>query len=115
MRSLAFNIAFWAISILFTATAALATLIPGDKAVRTVVARYARSIVWAMRNIAGIKLEVRGRDRLPQGSFILAPKHASYGDGFCAYSEIENLALSQEIIWSASHSSKPFSRSLVRL
>jgi 1-acyl-sn-glycerol-3-phosphate acyltransferase len=93
MRSLAFNLAFWTISIFYTAAAALATLVPGHQAVRAIVARYTRSIVWAMRNIAGIDLEVRGRERLPVGDFILAPKHASYGDGFCAYAQFGNLAI----------------------
>ena len=45
-----------------------------------------------MRVFAGIKLEVRGRERLPKGGFILAPKHASYGDGFCAYAQFDDLA-----------------------
>jgi 1-acyl-sn-glycerol-3-phosphate acyltransferase len=89
MRSLAFNIAFLSISIFFTVAAALATLAPGHRAVRAVVARYTHTMVWAMRNIAGIHLDVRGRERLPDGNFILAPKHASYGDGFCAYSQID--------------------------
>ncbi|HEY9217676.1 MAG TPA: lysophospholipid acyltransferase family protein, partial [Phenylobacterium sp.] len=60
--------------------------------VRKVSARYARRMVWAMRVFAGIRLEVRGRERLPQGAFILAPKHQSWGDGFCAYSQFEDLA-----------------------
>ena len=60
---------------------------------RRVVARYARSMVWAMRVIAGIQIEVRGWERLPAGAFILAPKHASYGDGFSIYSQFEDLAI----------------------
>ncbi len=93
MRSLAFNIAFGVISVFYTLTAALAALVPGHQAIRTVVSRYTHRMIWAMRHIAGIKLEVRGRERLPVGGFILAPKHASYGDGFCAYSEVDNLAI----------------------
>ena len=93
MRSLAFNIAFLAITIFYTVAAALAALVPGHHAVRAVVARYSRTMVWAMGAIAGIRLEVRGRERLPDGAFILAPKHASYGDGFCAYSQFGDLAL----------------------
>ena len=92
MRSLAFNIAFWVISVVFTLWAALAALRPGRGAVRRVIKRYVGAMVWAMRVLAGIKLEIRGRERLPEGGFILAPKHASYGDGFCAYSQFDDLA-----------------------
>ena len=92
MRSLPFNIAFWVISIFFTLWAAVSALRPGHGAVRRVIRRYVRAMIWAMRVLAGIKLEVRGRERLPEGSFILAPKHSSYGDGFCAYSQFDDLA-----------------------
>ena len=49
-------------------------------------------MVWAMRVFAGIKIEVRGMERLPQGAYILAPKHASYGDGFSIYAQFDDLA-----------------------
>lgn len=92
MRSLAFNVAFGVISVVFTLWAALAALSPGRGAVRRVIKRYVAAMIWAMRVFAGIRLEVRGRERLPQGAFILAPKHSSYGDGFCAYSQFGDLA-----------------------
>ncbi len=92
MRSLAFNTAFGLISTFYTLWAAIAALRPGRGAVRRVVRRYVLAMTWAMRAIAGIELEVRGREHLPQGPFILAPKHSSYGDGFFAYSQFEDLA-----------------------
>jgi 1-acyl-sn-glycerol-3-phosphate acyltransferase len=93
MRSLAFNLAFGLISLVYTVWAALAALRPGRGAVRRVIKRYVAAMVWAMQNLAGIKLEVRGRERLPKGAFILAPKHSSYGDGFCAYAQFGDLAI----------------------
>jgi 1-acyl-sn-glycerol-3-phosphate acyltransferase len=93
MRSLIFNLAFGVISIFYTVSAAAAALRPGRGHVRKVVGRYTRSMVWAMRAIAGIKLEVRGRDRLPEGCYILAPKHASYGDGFSIFAQFDDLAI----------------------
>ncbi len=91
MRSLLFNLAFWAISISHTVWAALAALRPGAEPVRRVIRRYVYAMTWAMRRLAGIEIEVRGRDRLPRGDFILAAKHASYGDGFSIYNEVEDL------------------------
>ena len=92
MRSLPFNVAFWLISIFYTLLAAVSALRPGRGAVRAVIRRYVRRMVWAMRALAGIQIEVRGRERLPQGAFILAPKHASYGDGFSIYAQFDDLA-----------------------
>jgi 1-acyl-sn-glycerol-3-phosphate acyltransferase len=92
MRSLVFNIAFGLISVFHTFWAALAALAPGRGRVRNVVRRYVRRMVWAMRVIAGIRIEVRGAERLPPGGFILAPKHASYGDGFSIYAQFDDLA-----------------------
>ena len=50
-------------------------------------------MVWAMRVFARIEIEVRGREHLPKGAFILAPKHASYGDGFSIYAQFDDLAV----------------------
>jgi len=92
IRSLAFLIAYYVISIAHVLAAALAALTPGRGAVRRVIARYSRRMVWAMRVFAGIRLEVRGRERLPPGAVILAAKHQSWGDGFCVYSQFDDLA-----------------------
>ncbi|MBV9997256.1 MAG: 1-acyl-sn-glycerol-3-phosphate acyltransferase [Caulobacteraceae bacterium] len=92
MRSFAFNIAFWVISFGYTLRAAAAALRPGPEPVRRVIRAYVRRMVWSMRAIAGIEIEVRGREHLPEGAFILAPKHASYGDGFCAYAQFDDIA-----------------------
>lgn len=92
MRSLLFNLAFGLISVFYTLWAALSALRPGRGAVRRVIARYTRAMVFAMREIAGIRIEARGRERLPKGAFILAPKHASYGDGFSIYPQFDDLA-----------------------
>ena len=92
MRSLLFNIAFWLISIFYTLLAAIAALTPGRGLVRRAIRLYVRRMVFAMDALAGIKIEVRGRERLPDGAYILAPKHASYGDGFSIYAQFDDLA-----------------------
>jgi 1-acyl-sn-glycerol-3-phosphate acyltransferase len=92
VRSLLFNAAYWIISVVHVTWAALATLLPGAEPVRRVVRRYVAAMTWAMHRLAGIQIEVRGREHLPQGRFILAAKHASYGDGFSIYNQVEDLA-----------------------
>ena len=92
MRSVLFNLAYWVLSILYTLAAAFATLAPGRKAVQWIIRRYVKRMVQAMRVLAGIRIESRGKDRLPQGAFIIAAKHQSWGDGFSVYDQFDDLA-----------------------
>lgn len=92
MRSLAFAIAYWTLSIGYGLTAAFAALIPGRNATTAVIRAYVRRMVQAMRLFAGIRIEVRGRERLPAGAFIIASKHQSWGDGFATYDQFDDLA-----------------------
>lgn len=92
MRSFAFALAYWPLSVLHTIAAAFAALLPGRGLVHAVIRSYVRSMVWAMRALAGIRIQVRGRERLPGGAFILACKHQSWGDGFSIYNQFDDLA-----------------------
>ena len=92
MRSLAFNIAYWLLSILYASAAAFAALTPGRGATSWIIRRYVKRMVQAMHLLAGIRIEARGRERLPQGAFIIASKHQSWGDGFATYDQFDDLA-----------------------
>ncbi|WP_418152408.1 lysophospholipid acyltransferase family protein [Litorimonas sp. RW-G-Af-16] len=55
--------------------------------------RYTIVMTWAMRNIAGIKVEVLGRENVPDDqAVILAAKHQSYGDGFVIFSQFFDMS-----------------------
>jgi len=54
--------------------------------------RYTRLMVWGMRVVAGIKVNVTGHEHLPEGAFIVAAKHQSYGDGFVAFSQFKDMS-----------------------
>ncbi|WP_374514434.1 lysophospholipid acyltransferase family protein [Brevundimonas sp.] len=92
MRSFAFAVAYWSLSIAYTLAAVIAALLPGRHATGWIIRRYVRRMVQAMRLLAGIRLRYRGEDRLPQGAFILAAKHQSWGDGFSVYDRFQDLA-----------------------
>ena len=92
MRSLVFAIAYWSLSILYTLAACVAALVPGRHATGWIIRRYVKRMVQAMRVLAGIRLQYRGEDRLPQGAFIIASKHQSWGDGFATYDRFQDLA-----------------------
>lgn len=92
LRSLAFAVAYWALSISYTLAAVIAALLPGRAATGWIIRGYVRRMVQSMRLLAGIRLQVRGQERLPRGGFIIAAKHQSWGDGFCVYDQFEDLA-----------------------
>jgi len=92
MRSLAFSVAYWVLSIGYTLAAVIAALVPGRGATGWIIRRYVHRMVQAMRHLAGIRVEYRGEERLPSGAFILAAKHQSWGDGFTVYDRFQDLA-----------------------
>lgn len=92
MRSLAFNIAYWVLSITYASAAAFAALAPGRGATSWIIRRYVKRMVQALRLFAGIRIETRGKERLPEGAFIIASKHQSWGDGFATYDQFDDLA-----------------------
>ena len=57
MRSFAFALAYWTLSILYALMAAFAALAPGRGATGWIIRRYTRRMVQSMRIFAGIKLE----------------------------------------------------------
>ncbi|KAK0360969.1 hypothetical protein LTR94_025238 [Friedmanniomyces endolithicus] len=46
----------------------------------------------AMEAVAGIRLRIQGMENAPQGAFIIASKHQSWGDGFATYDQFDDLA-----------------------
>ena len=67
-------IVFFTLALLLTLAVAL---IPSQKTCRWMVHRTARLIL----KLAGIPLEVRHLDRLPEGPCVIVANHASYLDG----------------------------------
>lgn len=92
MRSVLFAVAYWFLSVVYSLIALVLTLFPGRKPVKWIIQRYTRRMVQAMRIFAGIRLEVRGREHIPAEPVIFACKHHSWGDGFCIYSQFDDLA-----------------------
>jgi 1-acyl-sn-glycerol-3-phosphate acyltransferase len=96
MRSLAFNVLFYATSALFVFAIAPICLIPGQTAgrlARAMIRLYARTMRALMAHVAGIRVEVRGRERLTSGRpVIIAAKHQSYGDGFTPVAVLDDIA-----------------------
>ena len=92
IRGLLFTGVYYALSFVYVVASLPFLALPGRGPVTAIIRSYTRAVNQALRWICGIKKEVRGRENLPEGAFVLAPKHASWGDGFMVYPEVKNLA-----------------------
>ena len=92
MRGLVFTIVYYALSVLYVLAALPFLILPGRKPVSFIIRSYTRAVNLALWMIAGVRKQVRGRHNLPDGAFIVAAKHQSWGDGFLIYPEIKDLA-----------------------
>lgn len=101
LRSLIFNIAFYANLIGWMVFALPTLVMPRRYFVRYVGKGWARSCIWLMRVIVGTKVEFRGRENIPQGGFIVASKHQSLWETFAIYPEFADGAfiLKRELTW----------------
>jgi len=91
MRSVAFEVVYWILSVFYALACAVAALFPGRGPLAWALRLYTRRMLWAMHWVAGIKVDVKGEDRLPEGAFIVAAKHHSWGDGFVLFAHVRNL------------------------
>ena len=92
MRPVFFKIAYWLTSIFFALGAVPFLLIPSRKPLMLWILFYTRTMCFWMEHVAGIRLEVKGKERLPDGPCIIAAKHQSWGDGFFMFSQFYGLA-----------------------
>ena len=93
IRSLAFNLFFYG----FTPAGGLVGIvlvpIPTPVLLRGLLHRWARAVVWGMRWIGGMRIEIRGRANLPRsGPVLLANKHQSEADGILLAALIPGIA-----------------------
>jgi 1-acyl-sn-glycerol-3-phosphate acyltransferase len=92
MRSALFNIYYWVLSIFYGLSAAVSALLPGRRPIAFALRLYSQRMIWALRTFAGVKIELKGQENLPDGAFILAAKHHSWGDGFVMFAHVDNLS-----------------------
>ncbi|MEZ5775666.1 MAG: lysophospholipid acyltransferase family protein [Hyphomicrobiaceae bacterium] len=81
IRSLAFAAAFYLVTALFLILGLPLLLAPRSWAMAGLKA-HARTCLWLTHHVAGIGVEVRGRENLPEGGCLVAAKHQSAWDTF---------------------------------
>ena len=92
IRGVLFTAIYYLLSAFYVLLSLPFLALPGRGPMTLIIRSYTRAINLALRWVGGIGKEVRGREHLPEGPFILAAKHSSWGDGFMIYPEVRNLA-----------------------
>ena len=81
VRSFVFAIVYYAVTGLFLLLGSWLLLAPRRWAMKG-LALHAVTATWLLKVICGTKLEVRGREHLPQGACLVVSKHQSMWDTF---------------------------------
>ena len=93
IRSTSFNLYFYALTFLVALVGIVLVPIPTPVLLRGLLHRWAQAVVWGMRWIGGMKVEVRGREFLPKkGPVLLANKHHAEVDGVLLAALIPGIA-----------------------
>ena len=93
IRSFAFNLYFYALTVVAALIGIVMVPIPTPVLLRGLLHRWAQAVVWGMRWIGGMKVEVRGREFLPEkGPVLLANKHHAEVDGVLLAALIPGIA-----------------------
>ena len=100
LRSALFNVAFYVNIVLWALLCAPALLMP-RRAAMTIVQAWCRSSLWLTRRVAGIRVEVRGLERIPPGGLLVASKHQSFLETFALIAVLDDPAfiLKRELMW----------------
>lgn len=94
MRSTVFNLVFKSYCLVTLIAAFPLTLLPGRAAAAWVLRTWARGVRVLMRAIAGIRVEIRGREHIPADRpVVFAGKHQSECDGIVVLALVPDLAV----------------------
>jgi 1-acyl-sn-glycerol-3-phosphate acyltransferase len=103
-RSLLFNILFYVTTTSFVVLGSPLFFAPRRWAMAA-LAVHGRFELWLLKVVCGIKLEVRGREKLPQGACLVAAKHQSAWETFGLIPLFRDPALlmKRELFWIPFH------------
>ena len=101
VRSLVFAALFYLWSVLVAVGCAIVVL-PGPRSWTTGMMRgWAKGIIVLLRVVCDIKVEVRGREHMPTGAALLAPKHQCMFDVFAQFAFMPDacFVMKKELMW----------------
>ena len=100
VRSLAFTLYFYLWSVIMALAMLPALLLP-RRAMLTMFAFWGRGVILGLSAVCGIKVEVRGREHIPHGAALVAPKHQCMFDVFAQFVFLPNscFVMKKELMW----------------
>src|SRR6478752_5580550 len=103
-RSLLFNVLFYVTTTLFVVIGSPLLLAPRRWAMAA-LAIHGRFELWLLKLIVGTELEVRGKEKLPDGACLVAAKHQSAWETFALIPLFRDPALlmKRELFWIPFH------------
>ncbi len=103
-RSLLFNAVFYLTTALFVVLGSPLLFGPRRWAMAA-LALHARTELWLLEHIVGLKFELRGREKLPKGACLVASKHQSAWETFALIPLFRDPALlmKRELFWIPFH------------
>ena len=100
IRSLLFNVLFYVNLVLFLVLGSPFFFTPRIWSIRALQV-WARSSLWLLRVVAGIRMELRGREHIPQGPALIAGKHQSFWETFAILPWLDDpaMVLKKELVY----------------
>jgi 1-acyl-sn-glycerol-3-phosphate acyltransferase len=100
VRSIAFNLLFYLNTLIYLVIA-LPTFFMPYRAIIAVARSWGRTNLVLLRAVAGIDVEVRGRENIPKGPIIVASKHQSAWETFALLPLFDNpvFIVKRELLW----------------
>ena len=100
LRSALFNLLFYA-NLITLMILGLPTLLMTRHAVFSLARIWAKSSLWLLKVICGTSVEFRGVQNIPEGGYIIAPKHQSIWETFalCLYFPDFSFIIKRELTW----------------
>jgi 1-acyl-sn-glycerol-3-phosphate acyltransferase len=92
IRSGGYFLAYWLITAFFAVACTLLAVLPGRKVLGWGLQMYGSAQLVALKYIAGIDIEIRGRNRLPAEPVVIGAKHQSWGDGFVMLATLSQIS-----------------------
>jgi 1-acyl-sn-glycerol-3-phosphate acyltransferase len=100
IRSVVFNVLFY-LNLFLHLLAVVPTLLLPRRAIIAAATWWARTNLWLLRIVCGIKVEYRGLDKIPPGPLLVASKHQSFWETFALLPLFLDPAfiLKRELMW----------------
>lgn len=100
VRSVAFNLLFY-LNLALHVIAAIPTFVMPRRVFMMMARSWGETSNWLLRVVAGIRIELRGLEKIPRGAVLVAAKHQSVWETFTLFMVFPDLAyvFKRELQW----------------